>query len=322
MTLLDNYLNAVRRNLPPAEADDIVAELRDVLLERAEERERDGAVDWAALLKDYGHPLKVAARYRGDQYLIGPALYPFYRHFLQKIVGIVILAVGAITLFKVASFGGDAGQIIAKLLGAWWSAVLISVGAVTLAFVLIDRFGGMDRHFQSWEPEDLPEVAVDQPTLAQSVFEVSAGLLFILWWTGLVPAPDLASHNGVRILPGPIWAELYVPILILLLARLAYSLVAWLRPGWRAVRGVVDIGTSVGAIALAIIIHRAGRWVTVVATDPAQAARVESSLNISLSIGIAATVIILTVTTLIAMWKLVRPLFNGTGTGDARLLSL
>ena len=322
MTMLDNYLNAVRRNLPPGGADDIIAELRDVLLERAEERERDGAVDWPALLRDHGHPLKVAAHYRGDQYLIGPELYPFYRHFLQKVVGIVVLAVGAITLFKLASFGGDAGQIIAKLLGALWWAVLCSVGAVTLAFVLIDRFGGMDRHFLAWKPEELPEPAVDQPSTAESVFEVSASSLFILWWIGILATPQLGGPNGFRIEAAPIWTTLYLPILALLIARLAYSLMSWRRPNWRALRGIMDIGTSVAAIVLAIIVHRAGQWATVVGGDPAQAARVESSLNFSLKIGIAATVIILAITALVASWKLVRPLFTGEGRGDARMLSL
>jgi hypothetical protein len=43
MDLLENYLAAVRRNLPASQADDIVAELRDDLLAQAEERqERTG----------------------------------------------------------------------------------------------------------------------------------------------------------------------------------------------------------------------------------------------------------------------------------------
>ncbi len=67
MDLLDRYLSAVRRNLPAKDADDIVAELRDVLLERAEAREAAlgrplGREEWDALLVAFGHPLTIAAR--------------------------------------------------------------------------------------------------------------------------------------------------------------------------------------------------------------------------------------------------------------------
>jgi hypothetical protein len=37
MDLLERYLAEVRRNLPPRDADDIVAELRDLLLAKAEQ---------------------------------------------------------------------------------------------------------------------------------------------------------------------------------------------------------------------------------------------------------------------------------------------
>src|SRR5512146_614165 len=73
MDLLERYLAEVRRNLPTKEADDITAELRDVLLERAEEQEETtGKVDWNSLLQEFGHPLVVAARYRKQQWLVGP----------------------------------------------------------------------------------------------------------------------------------------------------------------------------------------------------------------------------------------------------------
>ena len=58
MDLLERYLAEIRRNLPARDADDIVAELRDVLTARAEEQEETtGKVDWEGLLRDFGHPL-------------------------------------------------------------------------------------------------------------------------------------------------------------------------------------------------------------------------------------------------------------------------
>jgi hypothetical protein len=137
MELLDRYLAAVRRNLPADEAADITEELRDVLLARAEEREAvSGDANWSQLLKEFGHPLVIAARYRKHQWLIGPEIYPFYVHFM-KVVALIVLAVTVVlATFKAAFGGGDIGALAAGLLGSLWWAAVASVGSVTILFAL------------------------------------------------------------------------------------------------------------------------------------------------------------------------------------------
>ena len=83
MDLIDRYLAAVGVLLPQAQKADIIAELRDVLLNRREEKEATlgrplTRSENEALLKDFGNPLTVAGRYGRQQYLIGPELYPIY----------------------------------------------------------------------------------------------------------------------------------------------------------------------------------------------------------------------------------------------------
>src|SRR4029450_6122703 len=83
MNLLDRYLDAVRNRLPRNQRDDIVAELRDILLSQieAEETSRGRRLsddEIAAILKRFGRPMTVAARYGASNYLLGPALYPAY----------------------------------------------------------------------------------------------------------------------------------------------------------------------------------------------------------------------------------------------------
>ena len=63
MDLLERYLSAIERALPTAQAADIKAELRDVLLSRVEDQEaRLGrpltALEMEALLVEFGHPLE------------------------------------------------------------------------------------------------------------------------------------------------------------------------------------------------------------------------------------------------------------------------
>src|SRR3982751_2179820 len=91
MDLLERYLNAIRRNLPARGAEDIVAELRDVLASRIEDREEAlgrslTAEEIEAIVKDFGHPLVVAARYRKQQWLIGPEVFPFYMSVMRIVL--------------------------------------------------------------------------------------------------------------------------------------------------------------------------------------------------------------------------------------------
>ena len=65
MDMLDRYLAAVAALLPKAQREDIVAELRDLLLNRIEEKEEAlgrplTEKEREAVLKDFGHPVAVA----------------------------------------------------------------------------------------------------------------------------------------------------------------------------------------------------------------------------------------------------------------------
>ena len=67
MDLVNEYLRAVAALLPKAQRDDIVAELRDTILTRIEEREADLGRpltddEIEAVLREVGHPVVVAAR--------------------------------------------------------------------------------------------------------------------------------------------------------------------------------------------------------------------------------------------------------------------
>jgi hypothetical protein len=309
MELLDRYLAAVRRNLPADEAADITEELRDVLLARAEEREAaNGDADWPVLLKEFGHPLVVAARYRKHQWLIGPELYPFYVHFM-KVVGLIVLAVTVVVAtFKAAFGGGDTGAIAIGLLGSLWWAAVASVGSVTILFALIERYGGAERHFRHWNPKQLPDVSAKQPGPWESAFEVGLSVLFLLWWVDLIRLPDFAAGSSFRMEPAPIWNELFWPILALAAARLVYNLLVWLRPRWTVLRGLLGAATAIGGIMILVIVYRAGHWVTVVPTgiDAASAAGLQASLHLAFRIAIIAVGVIWAIGSVGELWRIAR----------------
>lgn len=311
MDLLDRYVAAVRRNLPARKADDIAAELRDVLLERAEAREAalDRSLDageWERLLVEFGHPLVVAGRYRDRQSLIGPELYPFYLYSLKLFGAITLLGVAVMTVIRAVTNPGDVGQVAGQLLHSLWWAATTVVGTTTIVFALVERYGGFERHFRDWKPADLPEVERGrEPGHLASAVEVVLGILILLWWIGLVPIPMIAGTSGFRLELAPIWDQLYWPVLGVLATRLAYNVVRWLRPRWRWTRGALAIVSTLGAIIVAVLLYRAGHWVSVVPAGMAaeQAGRLQESLDLSLRIGIVAAAAVWTWQGALEAWR-------------------
>jgi len=313
MDLQERYLHAVRWALPAAKANDIVAELRDVLASRQEDREEElgrplTAEETSALLKEFGHPLVVAARYRPRQWLIGPDVYPFY-FFVARIV--VLIAVGlqvAVSAARIIFGDGRSGQILAQAWGGLWMSLFISLGIVTLIFAVLERVGFPADHLKKWKPEQLPAVTHDRKSMWESAFEIAAGAIFLLWWIGAVHFPIPWGDPGFRMEPAPVFAQLYWPILALVAARLIQNLIEWLRPGWKWIRDVLAVLTTVAGLALLAIIYRAGQWVTVASIGmPAdKTADLAKALNLSLKIAIVVTAVVWLWQVALWVWRRVR----------------
>jgi hypothetical protein len=145
MDLIDRYLAAVRLLLPVgAQRDDIIAELRDGLMARREDREADlgrplTRAEDEALLRDFGNPLVVAGRYSREQYLIGPELYAVY-WFVVKIVLAAVIGSALITGVVTATVAdGDPTLALRQAISIAWTGAFASVGAVTVVFAVLQR---------------------------------------------------------------------------------------------------------------------------------------------------------------------------------------
>lgn len=310
--LQERYLHAVRRALPAAKADDITAELRDVLATRQEERE--DALDrplteeeTAAMLKEFGHPLVVAAQYRKQQWLVGPDVFPFY-WFVMRIVVLVIVGVDIAAGAARFLFGNEPPlAILAQTWGSLWMSLLINVGALTVIFAVLERTGFPAEHVRKWTPEQLPAVEDKQKSVWESAFEVAANLLVILWWVGLIHLPWTNGNSEFRMEPAPIFAQLYWPILALLAVRLVENLADWVRPGWRLLRGALAVVTTLVGLGLVGVLYRAGPpWalVTPLSMPAAQAADLANSVNLGLKIGIVAVGVVWAWQGVQTLWRL------------------
>ena len=172
MTLIDRYLRAVRDHLPREQQDDIINELSDSLHSRFEDEEAAKGRplledEEVAILRAYGHPMAVAARYRGDertvtfgQRLIGPELFPIYMKVLAVNVGITVL-IGIIALVAGAQiWPGFAGIVV---------PLALQFAIVTAIFVVIDRRWISDP--DGWDPRTVnamgPDVDVSTSTASR-----------------------------------------------------------------------------------------------------------------------------------------------------------
>jgi hypothetical protein len=313
MDLIERYLNAIRRNLPAANADDIVAELRDALASRIEDREEElgrplRPAETEAMIKDFGHPLVVAARFRKQQWLIGPDVFPFYLSVGRIVLLTVAAVVVAVGLVQVLFGDREPVQALLQTIGGLSSSLLISLAIVTIVFVVLERTGFPIDHIGAWNPAQLPDIGDEQPGPWKSAAEVALSVAFLLWWSGIVRLPFPAGSADFRIEPAPIFAELYWPILILASARLVHNVIQWLRPRWKLVRALTDGLTAIGGLVLIALLYRAGHWATIVPTGipVSQAAQLETSLNLALKIAIVAIAVIWSFACLGSLWSLSR----------------
>lgn len=235
MDMVERYLEAVAAQLSVEERDDIVAELRDLILSRVEAKEE--ALDRSltddereAILKEIGHPLVVAARYRkGPDSLIGPELFPYWLYGVKAGL-LILLVVSGIGLFiRLISGTADAGQDIAQAFHGFFGSGLTLIGALTLAGAIMEHYAIRPKWLTDWRVKDLSAFGLSDPSWwgasvksasdrigagsgpgrrpmwrtramrsprdfgAEAAFSFLAVGLFVLWWVGLVHFPGLSA---------------------------------------------------------------------------------------------------------------------------------
>ncbi|WP_269714131.1 hypothetical protein [Caulobacter sp. NIBR2454] len=256
MDLLERYLGAVAALLPRAQRDDIVAELRDLLLNRFEEREAElgrtlTRQEQEAIIQANGHPLIVAGRYGGQGPLIGPAVYPLYMQAVKVSLAIGALVTAILTVIALFNRPERLGQVIIQGINDYVGLVITVVGLLTIVGWLVERGVVKLNFLDNWRPSRLPAVTPDLPPLPglpflnslgaigsttagapkqrgksrfESVFELVVTLWVLAWWLGWTPVSFGELGDELRVIPAPIWTALHWPIAGLLAVQIAASL--------------------------------------------------------------------------------------------------
>ena len=255
MDLLDRYLQAVRFWLPRAQQQDIIAELGDDLRSQIEDKEsRLGRAlnddEMVALLRQTGHPMRVAGRYQPQQSLIGPTLFPLYK-FVLKITTFFYLVPWILVWIALAIF-------VPSHQHEGWGALLripfVVFAIITLNFALLERFQSRLSCLESWDPRKLPAAPKrkDRVSRVESVFELAFNFLFILAW---LAAPDVARHILAAadnvLVPLPALQAWYWPVLAPVVVSMAQQFTNLFRPDWTWLRPFTRLATT--AMTLGIV---------------------------------------------------------------------
>lgn len=312
MTLIDQYLAAVAAQLPRDKREDITAELRDALMERVEAREEElgrpmTEAETEALLREFGHPLTVAARYRGGaEYLIGPELFPYWWFAVKAalLILIVVVVMGAVGSVVIGE--ADVADAIADIWRGLLNGGAMIVGAAAVAGFIIERQPNKPEFMTEWRVKDLEVFRIwslNGDGLKETLGAASAGStrvrkdrrsgvvagalwhvawfgVFLLWWVGafepggLNPQQLLAAFGSM--FPGVDYGEalsglvqpLYWPVIVYGLARIGLELARAAAPG--AVRAA-----AAGDLVLAVVGAGFLYWIWMV-SPLAPVARIDS----------------------------------------------
>jgi hypothetical protein len=235
MEILDRYLHAIEFWLPKRQRQDIIAELSEDLRSQIEEKETELGCKLAdaeveAILKRCGAPLEVAARYRPQEYLIGPALFPVYRFVLAvSLIGCVVPRFLIWLVFLLVD-PAHSGYLHMENMGA---TVLYFAFFTTLAFAIAERSGVKLEALNTWNPRKLPPVR-DPNRISRfgSLFEIAAAVVFNVWFAAIFWPRPAIDFYGVRIAVAPVWQAFFWGFLLLAPANVALAGVNLFRPYW------------------------------------------------------------------------------------------
>jgi hypothetical protein len=354
---VDDYLRAVALLLPEAQRDDIVAELRDTVLSRIEAREAELGRpltddETEAVLREVGHPLVVAARYRdGPQHVVGPALYPYWA-FAVRVAVTIQIAIAVVVFFVQSFSGGDVALAFDHALAAALTGSATLVGVATAIAWIVERRNIRIGYLDRWRVRDLRGLEIlgwnwgdwrgwtelrattlrrrpaPSAIVGRALGAVAFGTVLVLWWIGALHVP-LAVNSGELRDAGvdadalaidwtALKAALFWPVLIYGLAIIAQGAVILARPRATALHGLLDLALGAGELALAAWIWTASALGPVVRVDSVAAfvARSRDAFHHGAPVELGALLMIAVVVAMVfAVGRMARGVWEVTASG-------
>jgi hypothetical protein len=299
----------------------------------------------AVLLRPYGHPMLMAARYRRARNLIGPVIFPIYWQVLKLVIGLIV-ATNLASIGLLIGRGGpwpEVGGAVARLLdNGLEAAVFITLVAACLEWSLA-RFKVLEK----WDPASMPstagphrmaERAVERaardatrtvgtvnglveralqqsgpPVQVRSVSEFVMLAVFACWGVLGLLFPGLIFAGGSSMVDWSPSVDRFFPFIAIAVAfTLVDQFVRLMRPGSSFVRFTRVVWVNAGWVFVLLLLTTDHRWVVWIGT-PEQQVRYGWSLVTLVNGIITATLLVVTVATLIGPCSRLRRMIGRRG---------
>ena len=311
MDLVDRYIYAVKRHLPADQQDDIVNELTDDILSQIKDREGElgrplNEGEQEAVLKQYGHPYLLALRYRPQQYLVGPSLFPFYVPALKIALGLAF-GVQVIIAFTIGLAQNAPGRILPHIV-AFPGVALQVIFWVTLAFAVADYWQAKLRVFDKWSPRTLPRVTSPdrQPKPSGLIVEIVANIIFLAWWVAVPTYPFLMLGPASSFLHfSPAWSQLYPAMFVPAIVSTITALGILMVPAWTWLARLRPLSNVLAGLFVVSVAINAGNLV-VAAYDKPELVRLVKGINEIATLVLVVIALITMVQVLFEIYRLIR----------------
>jgi hypothetical protein len=323
--LIDRYLQSVKWMLPRKQQDDVIRELQDEILSQVEEKEAGigrplTEDEQAALLKQLGHPMLLASRYRKQRYLIDPTIFAIYWLVLRLVLLVTLFGM-SVAAVAVAATGQGFGKALGIILQYPFTAVSVFAW-VTIVFVVLDVVQVKLNIFDKWDPRTLPKLTMTKPK--HSMVESVAGLVFTaifgVWWLVGLKHQFWIFGPGVALIHfSPVWQTLYPLFVVLVLASLVRAGFEVVRPGWE--RGSLWVRLIFRGLNLLVLyfLIRADQVIVAADTAPEKLQEVIPNLNHAIHY---ALILVAAITVAQMLWDVYNLIRSRGGNGHRAVVSL
>jgi len=256
MKLLKAYVHQVVSYHPPADRDELFAEIYDAVCEEyTDQLVQHPALSEAEFLNtSKQHPMKYATQLAagGSSYLVGPQFYFSFLSTLKtgaSITAGIFLVLAVVSALASENHWRTFFQVLFELPEA-----LLWVGAMILGvFVAMEKGGEKANWLEGWKASDLKMADGHQSiSRGESFFDLSFSTIALLWIFDVIPVPSVINHNDVWIkewvilLPDWCW----VAAVALLIFDIGFSLFRMTRNLWTSRLRLTTVVTNALWLAL------------------------------------------------------------------------
>lgn len=258
--VIEAYVAEVMRRLPRKERNEIGFELRDLLTQMLTERAPGEVTDDVVLnmLRDFGTPAEVAARYRPPGVVIIPA---------EQTKTFALLSLGGIALQWASTLPRvfDGQPLVAWWftwgLGAFWWPGFLAMMSLMAVFAR-----GLGMFKPTWNPRTVDPERINRNAMAFGLAWYAIGVAFMVclpWTAALLPEP----MPRIFAFDPTFLRERAPPVILLWLGGFATMFVAMLKGRWTKLTRRLSTAFALGFVVLLLWWMTAGNIFLSPATD-------------------------------------------------------